>query len=53
VCLATEDEFVSTGKQLSEEEKDIQKDIFGMCLFLLCVQTCQPHKISEQKKVVA
>ncbi|XP_052786935.1 talin rod domain-containing protein 1-like [Mya arenaria] len=43
VSLATEEEFVGEGRELTPEEKDVQKAVFGPCMNLVsgCVQLCK------------
>lgn len=43
VCLATEEEFVDNGRDLSCEEHETQKSVFGPCMNIVsgCVQICK------------
>ncbi|XP_045184565.1 talin rod domain-containing protein 1-like [Mercenaria mercenaria] len=43
VCLATEEEFVDRGRDLTANEQDIQKSVFGPCMNIVsgCVQICK------------
>ncbi|XP_060571217.1 LOW QUALITY PROTEIN: talin rod domain-containing protein 1-like [Ruditapes philippinarum] len=43
VCLATEEEFVDRGLDLTHDEQEIQKSVFGPCMNIVsgCVQMCK------------